>query len=296
MSNLLKSKFLMGVLVVAALVLGGVVAVAPASASADCAITMTLRQGSTGAEVMCLQSIVGASADGKFGPMTLASVMAWQSGHGLVADGVVGPLTRAAMMGTAQLPAGCQAGWAVNPFTGVSCTTQLPAGCQAGWVVNPFTGASCTGGTPPPSSGGGLQGGAGSADYTLMSGLSGEEVGEDEEDAEVAGLKIEANGSDLRLTAVRLVFDEGAAGTTGDFEDYASEVSIWLDGEEIARVDSTEFDDDNNWTSTVSLDSGAVIEEDATAELVVAVTGVSNLDTNDATDTWTVDFRSVRYE
>src|SRR3989344_3488561 len=263
MSNLLKSKFLMGVLVVAALVLGGVVAVAPASASADCAITMTLRQGSTGAEVMCLQSIVGASADGKFGPMTLASVMAWQSGHGLVADGVVGPLTRAAMMGSAQLPAGCQAGWAVNPFTGVSCTTQLPAGCQAGWLVNPFTGVSCTG-TPPPADNGDLQGGAGSANYKLMSEFASEQVGEDEEDVEVAGLEIEAEDSDLKLTAVRLVFVQGTAGS--DFEDYAAEVSVWLDGEEIGRVDGDKFNDGNAYTSTITLDSG-VIEEEATGEL-----------------------------
>src|SRR3989338_9203480 len=211
MSNLLKSKFLMGVLVVAALVLG-VVAVAPASASADCAITMTLRVGSSGAEVMCLQSIVGATADGKFGPMTLASVMAWQSGHGLVADGVVGPLTRAAMMGSAQLPAGCQAGWLVIPFTGVSCT-----------------------GTPPPADNGDLQGGAGSANYKLMSEFASEQVGEDEEDVEVAGIEIEAEDSDLKLTAVRLVFVQGTAGS--DFEDYADEVSVWLDGEEIGRVD-----------------------------------------------------------
>ncbi|KKU75871.1 MAG: Cell wall-associated hydrolase, invasion-associated protein [Candidatus Nomurabacteria bacterium GW2011_GWB1_47_6] len=265
-------------------------AVAPASASADCAITMTLRQGSTGAEVMCLQSIVGASADGKFGPMTLASVMAWQSGHGLVADGVVGPLTRAAMMGSAQLPAGCQAGWAVNPFTGASCTTQLPAGCQAGWAVNPFTGASCTGGTPPDN--GDLQGGAGSANYSLMSEFASEQVGEDEEDVEVAGLEIEAEDSDLELTAVRLVFVQGTAGS--DFEDYAAEVSVWLDGEEIGRVDGDKFNDGNTYTSTITLDGG-VIDEGDKGELVVAVSGVTNLDTNDAGDTWTVDFRSVRY-
>src|SRR3989338_5916939 len=109
MSNL-KSKFLTGVLVVAVMFVGAVALTAsPETASADCSITSTLRQGSTGVQVQCLQTIVGATADGKFGPLTKAAVMAWQSGHGLVADGVVGPLTRAALAGapTGNFPAGC---------------------------------------------------------------------------------------------------------------------------------------------------------------------------------------------
>ncbi|MEK7136403.1 MAG: hypothetical protein AAB821_02325, partial [Patescibacteria group bacterium] len=55
------------------------------------------------------------------------------------------------------------------------------------------------------------------------------------------------------------------------------------------------FNDDNVWTKTISLESGAVVDAGETAELVVAVSGISNLDTNDQADTWTVDFRSVRF-
>src|SRR3989338_186333 len=95
MSNILNLKgvkfFAIVVLAMAVLATFGIVAVQ--TASADCSITMTLRVGSTGDEVKCLQAIVGATADGKFGPLTKAAVMAWQSGHSLVADGVVGPLT-----------------------------------------------------------------------------------------------------------------------------------------------------------------------------------------------------------
>src|SRR3989344_6688846 len=289
MSNLLKSKFLMGVLVVAALVLGGVVAVAPASASADCAITMTLRQGSTGAEVMCLQSIVGATADGKFGPMTLASVMAWQAGHGLVADGVVGPMTRAAMMGSA-------------PVSGALCPNGnlLSNNCAA----TPATGgALCPNGmtlasncTTDGTSTGPLTGGAGSIeDADFVSGFTGEEVGESANDVKVAGLDIDADdGSDLNLTAVRLDFTFGTADQ--DFEDYADEVSLWFGGEEVARVDADTFNDDNNYDRTLSLDGDAIIRAGGTGQLVVAVSGINNLDTNDVGDTWTVEFESVRYE
>ena len=67
----------------------------PSTAAADCTITSTLRAGSVGAEVQCMQSIVGATADGKFGPKTVAAVKVWQASNGLVADGVVGPKTKA---------------------------------------------------------------------------------------------------------------------------------------------------------------------------------------------------------
>src|SRR3989338_5182293 len=154
MSNLLKSKFLLGVLVVVA-VFAVVGAVAPSQAAADCTIFTTLRQGSAGLEVQCLQGIVGATADGKFGPLTKAAVMAWQAGRGLVADGVVGPLTRAALMGAPQsgLPAGCTSTSGFSPTTGMSCSGGvsggLPAGCVTASGFSATTGQACSGGTVP---------------------------------------------------------------------------------------------------------------------------------------------------
>src|SRR3989344_1472777 len=249
MSNLLNLKgvkfFSIIVLAVAVLATFGMIAVQ--QASADCSVVPTLRVGSTGVGVQCVQTKVGATADGSFGPLTKAAVMAWQAGHGLSADGVVGPLTAAAFQ-----------------VAGV-------------------------GGTSPT---GPLTGGAGSANYTLMSEFASEQVGEDEADVEIAGIEIEAEDSDLGLTAVRLVFVQGTA--VSDFEDYPDEVSVWVDGEEIGRVDGDKFNDGNTYTSTITL-SGGIIREDDKENLVVAVSGVNNLDTNDAGDTWTVDFRSVRY-
>src|SRR3989344_5072338 len=126
MSNLFKSRLFLGVMIgavtVAALAMFAFAFVS--TANADCTITATLRVGSTGVQVQCLQTIVGATADGKFGPMTKAAVMAWQSGRGLVADGVVGPLTRAALMGAPQsgLPAGCTSTSGFSPTTRMSCS------------------------------------------------------------------------------------------------------------------------------------------------------------------------------
>ena len=138
-------------LAVAVLATFGMVAVQ--NANADCSITSTLRVGSVGVQVQCLQTIVGASADGKFGPLTKAAVMAWQSGHGLVADGVVGPLTRAALAGAPSsggLPAGCTSTSGFSPTTGAPCNsgtgTGLPAGCTSTSGFSPTTGQSCSGG------------------------------------------------------------------------------------------------------------------------------------------------------
>ena len=78
MSNLFKSKFLFGVAVVAIMFVGAF-ALNAETAAADCSITSTLRLGSKGAQVVCLQTALGGlTADGNFGPKTKAAVVAWQ--------------------------------------------------------------------------------------------------------------------------------------------------------------------------------------------------------------------------
>jgi peptidoglycan hydrolase-like protein with peptidoglycan-binding domain len=264
---------------IAALQAGGTV-----SASV-CPYTWTrqLGQGSSGIDVMRLQQFLNASADTRlavsgagspgmetqyYGPITAAAVSKFQVKY------------RAQIL----TPLGL-----VNPtgFFGPSSRAQANMLCATGPVIPPGD---------DDDDDGDLEGGAGSIDdYQLMSGLSNEEVGEDEEDVEVAGLEIEvSNSSDIRLTAVRLVFAQGTADS--DFEDYADEVSIWLDGDEVARVDADEFDDDNDYSDTVTLDRSAVIRAGDEAELVVAISGVGNLDSNDEGETWTVDFRSIRFQ
>ncbi len=71
--------------------------VSPKSAKAsDCAISVTLRVGSRSEQVACLQSFLGISADGKFGPKTKTAVIDWQIKFGLKADGIFGAKSRAA--------------------------------------------------------------------------------------------------------------------------------------------------------------------------------------------------------
>jgi putative chitinase len=63
----------------------------------------TLRQGSSGPDVVALQDALRAhghdpgTSDGSFGPGTAAAVIAFQRSQGMVADGVVGAKTAAAL-------------------------------------------------------------------------------------------------------------------------------------------------------------------------------------------------------
>src|SRR3989344_4866198 len=327
MSNLLKSKSLLGITIVAvmfaAVLIVGAFAFTANAQQADVTATdiqyaATVKQGSSGQAVLIWQkflnnySSANLVADGAFGPLTSNAAKVWQASRSLVADGVLGPMSRASAVaqinagivlpgpGTfpagcssasgfstttglscgLSLPAGCTSTAGFSPTTGASCSsgTSLPAGCMPGYLFSSTTGASCSGGSTPSTSGL-LTGGAGSVDsYDLASGLSNEEVGEDADDVKVVGLEIEnSNDSDIRLTALRLVFDEGTAAS--DFDNYAKDVSIWLGSKEVARVDGDEFNDGNNWTKTVSFDSFAT---SADTELKITESGSANELVNDA--------------
>ena len=97
--------------------------------SPDCAIVATLRTGSIGEQVKCLQKTIGAKIDGHFGPLTKASVFAWQRAHNLVADGIVGPLTRTVLNRIivakgVYLP-GCSSNTGYSVTTGKKCDSNL---------------------------------------------------------------------------------------------------------------------------------------------------------------------------
>ncbi|HEY4517072.1 MAG TPA: peptidoglycan-binding protein [Candidatus Paceibacterota bacterium] len=59
-------------------------------------ILRTLSQGSRGDDVLNLQTYLGVTATGYFGPLTASAVFRFQADEGLSQVGIVGPLTRAA--------------------------------------------------------------------------------------------------------------------------------------------------------------------------------------------------------
>jgi len=236
-------------------------------------ITKDLTIGSQGDQVEILQKYledegylvmpVGV-AYGYFGNLTKAAVAKWQADNGVApAAGYFGSISRAKYA-------------SLNPVTPVTADDDDDA------------------------DDGDLEGGAGAiADADYIAKLSNEEVGEGKSDVEVAGLTIEADeGSDIELMAVALNFSKSEGGTTAptrDFDRYADEVSIWFDGEEVARLDADEFTRRQNYDKTVSLDRGAIIRAGEKGDLVVALSGVSNLDSKDEGKIWTLKFDSIRY-
>ena len=88
-------------------------------ACAGVTLTSDLKVGSTGAQVSCVQSLVGNAVTGTFGVNTKAHVITFQGAHAIATTGTVGPRTRAALttlMGTASNPV-------VNPVTPGTGTT-----------------------------------------------------------------------------------------------------------------------------------------------------------------------------
>jgi peptidoglycan hydrolase-like protein with peptidoglycan-binding domain len=58
---------------------------------------LQIRYGSVNQAARILQRLLGITADGQFGPKTLAAVQKFQRTHGLAVDGICGPLTWAAL-------------------------------------------------------------------------------------------------------------------------------------------------------------------------------------------------------
>jgi peptidoglycan hydrolase-like protein with peptidoglycan-binding domain len=284
MSNLLKSKFLLGVMVVAIMVVG--FAVASTASAADCTMSgATLRVGASGADVICLQSKIGATADGKFGPMTKAAVMAFQASNGLVADGVVGTLTRTALMniqlaGTT-FPAGCTSTTGFSTTTGQSCAvvSTLPAGCTSTVGFSPTTGAKCDGGTSPV---GPLTGDVGSVDISSTS-TDVEDVAIEGQATKMLGFKVEASDSDVSITNLKVTLENtDAPASPYRLTNYVDSVDIYMGSTKVGSADVSDFSKSGYvYTETISL-SNAIVKMGSSnkATFYVVINAASSIDTS----------------
>ncbi len=293
MSKLFKSKFLLGVMIVAIMFVG-VVAVSATTASADCTVVPTVRAGSTGTSVACVQSIVGATADGKFGPMTKIAVQAYQTANNLTADGVVGPMTAAVMNGGTSIVTtpGCSAGALFNSQTGASCTVTATPGCSAGALFNSQTGASC-------STTGPLTGGAGDITVSSLSTYSGEKVKAGDNDVKVLGIEIEAdNGSDVQINSLKIELKQTDTDSSQRITDYVDSVGIFMGSTKVGSADASDFTETSTsdiYAKSVSL-SNATIKAGEKARFYIALDAVSSFDSGDIDDeNFSIDILSSRF-
>ena len=274
-----------------------------ASATVTVPPNVSMTSGSA-AQVMAVQAVVGVTADGDFGPITKAAVMAYQTANSLTADGVVGPATAAIMNATGvTYAAGCSAGTAYSVTTGLPCTTTTStvAGCTAGAMFSSTTGAPCSGGS---TTSGDL--GSDDGDITDVNEVSSADSNAEENTtAEVFAFEFDVEG-DVEVDRVDFYLDTTTAGTESEnADDYFESAMLLLDGEEVADLDVSDWDEDSyGVVASVTGDAdefrirftslGLVFTDGETPEFTLALKTNNTIDTGDQTETWEIGRASCR--
>lgn len=166
---------------------------------------------------------------------------------------------------------------------------------MAGQLNPSMTAGSC--GDDEEENNGDLEGGAGDITVTALSTYGDEEVGEGEEEVPVLAFEVEADDdSDVEITSVKVELAQQTGADSEDLTDYASEVSVWMDGDMVGAADAEDFTENNDdYTKSISLD-GAVIRAGETMEFALAVSALDNLDSGDIdSDDWQIGVSSVRF-
>jgi len=328
MINLLKSKFFLGVMVVAIMFVGAF-ALNTEKASADCSIYSTLRIGSVGVDVQCLQTKVGANVDGKFGPMTLASVKAWQASHGLVADGIVGSMTRATLNaldmvsgnfpvgctsavgystitglpclgGFSNLPAGCLPGYVYSATTGMPCSgsLNLPAGCTSTLGYSPTTGVKCDTNQNSGNDNGDLHGSDGDITVSQTAADVENEVAEGRSE-KVLGFRVEAEDSDVRVNSVKVTVENTDTASSRRPDRYLNTIEIWKGDTKVGSIKATDLTrgSGNTYSKTITLSDAVVREGSGNKQtFYVVFKAVSKIDSSDMQSaSFDLDLNSIRF-
>jgi len=280
------------------LIASGVAVLAFTSIAAAQSFNANLMVGSTGADVVALQTalmnaghsipaISAGTPKGYFGSQTRTAVMAYQASRGIPNTGFVGPLTRAALNAGGGV-AGCPAGQVCTPVTPVSTS------CPVGFICTPVGGGAPTTGT------GGLAGGAGDISVSQTATDVDDEVltGDTEN---VLGLRVEASGSDVRVTNVRVKFTAAVDSSASDrLTSYADEVIIYADGQKVGSLNTSSFIRDSSGVYSASIPVSHIVRMGSGNRVIfhVGLKAVSSIDSDDdgSTNDWTALFVSMRYE
>ena len=268
-----------------------------AHAASACAFTVDLKVGSTGTQVTCLQTeliaagySIPAGATGYFGSQTKAAVSAWQAANNVTpAVGYFGPISRGVWVttmgagGMVSTVPGCTSGALFSSTTGAACTTTTTStvpGCTTGALFSSTTGAACTTTTTTTTTGGALTGtgrltnesSLGDVTATLYVGSAA---------TSVVGDSFTATGGDVQLQRGDATFDLSGV-TTGstNFDQYASEVSLYLGDTKLASMDASAGDKLTNvWTYRFS-GLSAIIRKGDTGKIYVKVTPLTSIGNN----------------
>lgn len=239
-------------------------ALSAAVASAATTYTRDLTMGSTGADVVSLQTtleskgflvIPAGVSKGYYGSLTASALAKYQASVGIApAVGYFGPITRAHF----------------NAMT---------------------DGGDDDNGDDSDDNDDDLSGGEGDIkDYDVLGNPSSTDLDQGETDA-VIGFEFEAEDSDLRVERLEITASSSAASPASrDPWDYIESAVLMMGDDEVAEV--SDLDDEDSWdeesggdiddTYTFRFeDIDAVVEEGETAKFYVEFTAVDNLDSDD---------------
>lgn len=240
------------------------------------AFTMTHQQGQSGGEIMWIQKFLnshgaqiaasGAGSPGNetayYGGLTKAALAKWQAANGVSpAAGYWGPVTRAKVASVC----------ASAPTTPTTPTTPAEA----------------------------LNGTAGSITVTTTSTDVEDQVFTSETE-KVLGFKVEASGSDVRVTNVRVKFTAAVDSAASDrLADYASDISIWANGAKIASMSPSSFVRDSSGVYSASIPVSQVVRMGSSNKVTfhVGLTALSSIDSDNdgSTNDWTAELVQTRY-
>jgi hypothetical protein len=162
------------------------------------------------------------------------------------------------------------------------------------------------GSTSGGGSSGPLQGGAGDLTLTATSTDVEDSAKEGENDVNIFGVNAEADGSDIAINSVKVSFANCEVACTSassvsseNLEKYIDEVTIFLGDDQVGSADIEDFtkdtDSPDEFSKTITL-SNAVVQDQDEAKLYVAVSALSNIDTDDIDNaSWGIQLETMRF-
>jgi len=219
--------------------------------------TTTLKVGSRGEAVKAVQTVVGATP----------------------VDGIFGNVTKAKVM-VWQAANGLTA----DGLFGNASKAKANGGAVVTTPSTPTTGSTT------------LKGGAGTLDLSSTSTGVKSDVKEDSTE-KILAFKAEADGSDIAVTNVKLVFANNSTTGSEKFTDYADEVKVFMGSTEVGSADASDFSkkaaSQDEYSKTIALSNAVVKDGDKNTFYVELTTG--SIDSTDQAAHWVVNLETVRY-
>ncbi len=255
--------------------------------SAACAFTRPLTVGSQGADVTCLQDYLtptyfknAGGSTGYFGPVTASAVAAWQTANGVSpAAGYFGPVSQAKY----------------NALAAMDDHDDDDSDDDSSDDDSDDDSSD----DDDDSNDGPLSGEASLDNVEVADGDDVDDAEEGAEDVQVGEVTVEFADGDAMVTRLDIALDATTDGNDDvDPWDVFEEISLWVDGDEVARVDASDedeyLDEDDGTLRFSGLD--IVAREDEEVVIVIGASIQGSVDGSSDGADWDIAATGLRYE